>query len=119
MEAQTNFILTTHKELEQLLYEVVERVVSNHLLVKNKDDPGIPLPEIMGTEQAAKFLGISESTLYRFSSKRLIPFQKRYQKLYFKKNDLEQWVEEGNKKTVTQLVSNNLQKKREKNDKSI
>ena len=114
-----NLVIITPSDLEQLLYEVVERVVSNHLQVKNKDDPDISYPSIMGTEQAAKFLGISESTLYRFSSKRLIPFQKRYQKLYFKKNDLEQWVEEGNKKTVTQLVSNNLQKKREKNDKSI
>ncbi len=109
---QNQFILTTPQNLEQLLYEVVERVVSNHLLVKNKDDPGIPLPEIMGTEQAAAFLGISDSTLYRYTSNRLIPFQKRYQKLYFKKSDLEQWVAEGNKKTVTQLVSNNLQKKK-------
>ena len=73
----------------------------------------------MGTEQAAAFLGISDSTLYRYTSKRLIPFQKRYQKLYFKKDDLQRWIEEGNKKTVTQLANTNFQKKREKNDKSI
>lgn len=107
-----NLVIITPSNLEQLLYEVVERVVSNHLQVKNKDDPGIPIPELMGTEQAAAFLGISESTLYRYTSKRLIPFQKRYQKLYFKKSDLQQWVEEGNKKTVTQLANTNLQKKK-------
>lgn len=113
-----NLVIVTPSDLEQLLYEVVERVVSNHLSIKNKDDPSISYPSIMGTEQAAAFLGISESTLYRYTSNRLIPFQKRYQKLYFKKNDLEQWVTEGNKKTVTQLVSTNLQRRNQHNEQS-
>lgn len=95
-----NLIITTPADLEQLIKTVVERVVSDHFQVKNKDDPDLTYPAIMGTEQAASFLGISESTLYRYTSKRLIPYHKRYQKLYFKKADLQQWVEESKKNTV-------------------
>jgi excisionase family DNA binding protein len=101
---QTQFILTTPAELEQLIYNAVERIVVNHLQVKNKDDPDISYPELMGTEQAALYLGISESTLYRYTSKRLIPHQKRYQKLYFKKADLLKWVEENKKETLNNII---------------
>lgn len=98
---QSQLILTTPSELEQLIYNAVERIIINHLQVKNKDDPDILFPELMGTEQAAAFLGISDSTLYRYSSKRLIPHQKKLQKLYFKKLDLLNWVEEGSKNIKT------------------
>lgn len=64
MTMNSNLIITTPNDLEQLLYKVVERVVSNHLQVKNKDDPDISsYPELMSTEQAASYLGISDSTL--------------------------------------------------------
>lgn len=112
---QSQLIITTPSDLEQLLYKVVERVVSNHLQVKNKDDPDITYPELMGTEQAASYLGISDSTLYRYTSKRLIPHQKRYQKLYFKKADLLKWVEENKKET---LFNSKNYKKNEKSYKN-
>lgn len=103
---QNQLILTTPSELEQLIYNAVERIIVNHLQVKNKDDPDIFYPELMGTEQAAAFLGISESTLYRYTSKRLIPHQKKYQKLYFKKLDLLKWVEENKKENLFNYKKN-------------
>lgn len=112
---QSHLIITTPADLEQLIQKVVERAVSNHLQVKNKDYPDISYPELMGTEQAASYLGISESTLYCYTSKRLIPHQKRYQKLYFKKEDLLKWVEENKKET---LFNGKNYKKNEKNYKN-
>ena len=101
---QNQFILTTPSELEQLIYNAIERIIVNHLQVKNKDDPDILFPEIMGTEQAASYLGISDSTLNRYTSKQLIPYHKRYQKLFFKKANLQQWVEENKKETSNSII---------------
>ncbi|RDB06913.1 helix-turn-helix domain-containing protein [Runella aurantiaca] len=105
-------IITTPADLEQLIQTVVERVVSNHFQVKNKDDPDLTYPTIMGTEQAASFLGIAESTLYRYTSKRLIPYHKRYQKLYFKKADLQNWVNEARNNTINELKNSILKTKK-------
>ncbi len=100
-------IFTNQSQLEALVYEAVQRAFTNQIAVKNTNDPNITFPEIMGLEQAAMFLGIAESTLYRYTSKRLIPYHKRHQKLYFKKADLQQWVEESKKN----IVNNNNYKK--------
>jgi excisionase family DNA binding protein len=112
---QNQFILTTPAELEQLIYNVVERVISNNYQVKNKDDPEISYPKIMGIEQTSSMLGISKSTLYRYTSQRLIPFHKKYQKIYFKKEDIEKWINETRKENYKNLKN----KKNEKTNKYL
>lgn len=53
---------------------------------------------IMTIEEAASFLGLARQTLYGLTSKRAIPFYKKNKRLYFKKEELLSWVEEGKKK---------------------
>ena len=105
-------IFTNQSELEALVYEAVQRAFTNQIAVKNTNDPNITFPEIMGLEQAAMFLGIAESTLYRYTSKRLIPYHKRYQKLYFKKTDLQNWVNEARNNTINELKNSTLKTKK-------
>ncbi len=49
-------------------------------------------------EEAAAFLSIAKQTLYGLVSQRKIPFYKKSKRLYFKKDDLEQWILDGKKK---------------------
>lgn len=44
------------------------------------------------TEEAAEYLGIAKITLYTYTSKRVIPFYKTRRKIYFKIEDLENYV---------------------------
>lgn len=55
--------------------------------------------------QAAEFLQIPKSTLYSYTSNRLIPHYKRGKRLVFKKSDLEAWLSENRKKTVSEIES--------------
>jgi excisionase family DNA binding protein len=59
--------------------------------------------EVMDVNEVAKFLFISKSTLYQYVMNRKIPHFKLGKKLYFKKSDLLNWVQEGKVKTVTEL----------------
>ncbi|WP_066835534.1 helix-turn-helix domain-containing protein [Rufibacter ruber] len=53
--------------------------------------------------QAAKFLKIPKSTLYSYTSGRLIPHYKRGKRLVFKQSDLEQWLTDSKKKTISEI----------------
>lgn len=47
----------------------------------------------MGLEDAAKYLGISKSYLYKLTCKNAIPFYKpNGKKIYFSKADLDKWI---------------------------
>lgn len=66
--------------------------------------------------QAASFLRIPKSTLYSYTSKRLIPFYKRGKRLTFRQTDLEQWLLEGKKKSVAEIEDELSSPKRKKGD---
>jgi excisionase family DNA binding protein len=53
--------------------------------------------------KACLFLNLAKPTLHALTSKRKIPFIKKGKKLYFKKMDLEEWLNEGKKKTVSEI----------------
>jgi excisionase family DNA binding protein len=54
--------------------------------------------ELMTVETAADYLRMSRSNIYQLTSRKEIPFFKRGKRLYFKKEELGQWVEEGSTK---------------------
>lgn len=51
----------------------------------------------INTSEAAEFLGVTKSYLYKLTSKGLIPFHKPMGKLYFKPGELLEWVEKRGK----------------------
>lgn len=61
-----------------------------------------PSSDIMTREEAAAFLNIADSTLYRRTSDCTIPHMKQG-KLYFKKTELEAWLTQGKRMTSEQL----------------
>lgn len=48
--------------------------------------------EILNLEEAAIFLGISKSTLYKMTHKQVIPFYKSNKLVYFEKSELLKWL---------------------------
>jgi excisionase family DNA binding protein len=57
----------------------------------------------MTIDEACLFLNLAKPTIYSLTSKRKIPFIKKGKKLYFKKMDLEAWLNEGKKKTFSEI----------------
>lgn len=72
-------------------------------LMKEKDSAkdGSPEDELLTVQHATAYLRISASSLYQLTSRFEIPFMKRGKRLYFKKEELRQWIEEGSSKPVT------------------
>lgn len=57
------------------------------------DKPGTSTPKsFLTAEEAAKYLGVALITLYTYSSKRIIPHYKTRRKIYFKLEDLYNYV---------------------------
>src|ERR1700756_237542 len=48
--------------------------------------------EIMNINQTAEYIGIAKSTMYKFTSCRMIPHFKQGKKIYFKKSELDEWI---------------------------
>jgi excisionase family DNA binding protein len=94
-------IITTPAELESLINDSVRKAISEQNgITQTKTDNS---PQLLTVEQACEFLNLAKQTLYGFTSKRLIPFLKRGKKLYFKKTELEEWVNIGKHKSLDEL----------------
>ena len=57
----------------------------------------------MNIEEAAGFLRLAPQTIYGLTSKMMIPFVKKRHKIFFIKDDLENWLHEGKKLTLKEL----------------
>ncbi len=92
-------IITTPAELESLINDSVKKAISEQNGITQTEKS----PQLLTVEQACEFLNLAKQTLYGFTSKRLIPFLKRGKKLYFKKTELEEWVNIGKHKSLDEL----------------
>ena len=75
--------------------------MENHLEKRNQLLVG--QKAILSLKEAAEYMGVSESTLYKMTSARTITFYKPNNgKIYFKRVDLNNWMLQNEVKSVTQ-----------------
>ena len=98
---ENKIVVTTLEELGALIEETVRRVLSEKQTSSEQTNNSYPL--LLSVKEAAMFLKLAPQTVYGFTSKRLIPFLKRGKKLYFKRTELEQWIERGKKKSISEM----------------
>jgi excisionase family DNA binding protein len=82
----------------QQLYDKIsslERKVDALLNVSSEAKEETAHDEPLTVREAADYLKLSTSTLYGLTSRKEIPFMKRGKRLYFKKEDLREWIEAG------------------------
>lgn len=92
-----NIIIIDKIDLEELIQKAVKNAVQNAQKAK-------PTDELMDVEQASRFLHLAKQTLYGLTSERLIPFLKRGKRIYFKREELLNWVNQGKMKTREEIV---------------
>jgi len=85
------------------LYQQVNK--NNHLLKQLVNSPGKEQPQWLNIKQLCVYLPDKPSiqTVYGWVNKRLIPFHKKGKKLYFLKNQIDEWLIDGKKKTKTEI----------------
>lgn len=86
-------------EVRQLFREELQEFFKRQSTPQNTDD------EIGGLELAEHITGLKRPTIYNLVSERQIPFSKKGKRLYFYKKDLLKWLEQGKRKTQTELAA--------------
>lgn len=76
------------------LHEKIDSIIEHFNEAENKPQCNTD-PELLSATEVAKLLGKSVSTVYSMTSEKRIPFHKRGNKLYFFKNEVLQWIEDG------------------------
>jgi excisionase family DNA binding protein len=98
-EEQILFSLPLSK-MEPIFKGWVRDVVTGIKAPNLPDETG---EQFLNVKEAAKLLHLAIKSVYTLVAKRKIPFMKREQKLYFKKSELSQWIEDGRKKTMAEI----------------
>jgi excisionase family DNA binding protein len=78
------------------LFEEVKEIKSLILENASTNKAG---DQLLTIEEAGNLLHVQKQTLYSYVSKGIIPHNKRAGRLYFSKQDLIEWVKEGNKRS--------------------
>jgi len=99
---QSLLISVTMDELKTLIKSAVKEAV-----LENSSNSGLAVngvaDEILDVRQAASFLKLKVATLYDKTCKRLIPHFKKGKKVYFRMQELEDWLNKGKVKTRSDL----------------
>jgi len=87
--------------LEPIIDECLERAMNKYINTKAlepKDDSGV-----FDMKETAAYLKISKATLYGMTSKRTLPYYKHGHRIYFRKNELDEWINKGKVKTQEEI----------------
>ncbi len=80
----------TNVQKDTDLYHEIEELQNRMKAMENILDNG---KEILTVEEAAKFMGIARSSLYKMTSDQLIPFYRPNGKMiYFEKSEILAWI---------------------------
>ena len=88
--------------LEELISSTIQKSISEAFRKEkqqSKKEP--PQKKIGGIELAVEVTGLAKPTIYSMTSKDTIPYFKRGGKLYFNREKLISWLEEGNSNPKT------------------
>ena len=94
-------ILLTSQQIQSIVENAVRKVLNEKQSVTRTNDDAGPLT----LKEAADYLNISTSTLYRYTSQRLIPHDKPGKYVYFHRNELDSWLREHRKHTKQEIES--------------
>ena len=86
-----------------LIHEVAE--IKHHLLQNAAHAGNITLPkqpekEILTVDDVCKILGLKRGSVYNLTHRQGIPYYKRGQRIYFDRNEIDEWIRTDRRKTI-------------------
>ena len=100
LPCKRNFIFAKKNYMENPFDLILDRLNAIEDLLKKviKDDnrPAVLLsptvPDVLNLNQAAEYISLTKSAIYKKTSDRTIPHFKQGKKLYFKRSELNEWL---------------------------
>lgn len=93
----------TFEQLPKAVATILESVMRIENLLQQKKESLIDSDKLLTVKEAAEFLDVSVSTIYKLTSTLEIPFNKRSKRIYFMKSDLVEWIKTGRRKTIYEI----------------
>lgn len=90
----------SEQEFKAFLKAAIQEILGDQLPTAQSKLPGI-----LNVREAAAFLKLKITTLYEKTSRKIIPHFKKGNKLYFNKEDLEEWIKSGKVNTRQEVES--------------
>lgn len=95
----TSFLTSlTEEEFKTFLKQALLEVLKEHSVQSERR-----LPDVLDIKQAAAFLKLQITTLYEKTSQKIIPHFKKGNRLYFQRDELQDWLAQGKVKTAEEL----------------
>lgn len=85
-------IIARLKHIEAKLDSIIKQLDSKPIDTDKKPNYGMDL--------AVEVTGLSRSTIYNLVFARKMPHYKKGKRLYFKRKELEEWIDKGKRKTI-------------------
>ena len=93
----------TFEQLPKAVASILESVMRIENLLQQKKESVIESDRFLTVKEAAEFLDVSVSTIYKLTCKMEIPCDKKCKHLYFMKSDLVEWIKTGRRKTIYEI----------------
>ncbi len=88
----------TPPELEILIENSIRKILGSQ-----KHEHHLDSDHLLTIQEASAFLNLTVPTLYGYVHRAEIPVMKKSKRLYFSKQQLMDWVKEGQKKTISEI----------------
>ncbi|PSG87384.1 helix-turn-helix domain-containing protein [Aurantibacter aestuarii] len=82
---------------------IMNRLDEIEVLINKIKVNEIEKKELLTIKEVADFLKLTVPTIYGYTHRNLIPYIKKGRKLYFYKNEIEEWLMEGKKSSTREL----------------
>lgn len=90
--------------LPQAVAHLVNELETIKSLVEKSQRPTVKEQRVpIGIDEACKLIGKAKPTVYTLVRKRILPSYKNGKKLYFFRNELLEWIENGKRKTLEEI----------------
>lgn len=92
------------EELEALVQNSVRKVLAE----QQPEKKYLQQVDILNLQEASEFINLAKPTIYGLVNQRKIPYYKNGKKLYFKRSELQSWIEAGKHKTIAEIEEDSL-----------
>jgi len=90
-------------KLPEVVRQLVEKVEGLETLILNLHAQNEDQHKMLNIQEAAAYLNMTVAALYSLVSRRDIPVNKPGKRLYFDKNELNEWIRSGKRNTAATI----------------
>jgi excisionase family DNA binding protein len=93
----------SESELKDLITSSLKECLNDFEIISDKNNKK---GSILTVAETAEYLKLAKQTIYSYTSNRTIPFFKKGKKLYFKIEEIHDWINMGKKLTSEEILQN-------------